>query len=462
MTDTIFALATPPGRAGVAVIRVSGPQALTALAHLNASHDGPVPEPAERMMVRRLLRDPQSGRTIDDALVVAFRAPRSFTGEDVVEFHLHGSRAVVTRMLEVLGAVPGLRPAEAGAFTRRAFDNGKIDLTRAEGLADLIDADTQGQLDQALRQAGGRLQDKARAWRAQLLSLRAEIEAALDFADEGDVVDLLPTAFLAGVGELQNDITDVLADGRRGEIMRDGVPVAIVGPPNAGKSSLLNALVGREAAIVTSMPGTTRDIISVTLDLDGVPVVLNDTAGLRQTDDIAEAEGVRRAEAAASAAAVVVRMVPHGRGSDGIGALGQPVTDANKTTVHVASRIDEVPPDAREALPLDPTGAAGFIALSVVSGEGLDQLVARLTEIARATVIDRVPPYITNARQRVEIERCRDGVAEAHQRLTARAGGDELLAEDLRRASDALGRLVGAIDPEELLGEIFGRFCIGK
>ena len=300
---TIYALSTAQGRAGIAVIRVSGK---ATLGTLKALCEGGAPEP--RMATVRVLRDPRGGQILDRALVLWFPGPASFTGEDVAEFHVHGGRAVIAGVLDALGGL-GLRLAERGEFTRRAFENGKLDLTEAEGLSDLIHAETAAQRDQALLQSAGALRERYDGWRASLLRAMAYVEASLDFSDEGDIAESAFNEALPVVRALIVELERALADGRRGEILREGIRVAIVGAPNVGKSSLLNALAGREAAIVFDEPGTTRDIIEVALDLDGFPFVLHDTAGLRDTPSAVEREGIRRALSAAADADVVVAMI---------------------------------------------------------------------------------------------------------------------------------------------------------
>ena len=299
-TDTIFALSSGRPPAAIAVVRVSGPQAGAALQALIGKN----PPPRHAALAR--VRDPASGETIDQALALWFPAPRSETGEDMAELQLHGGRAVIAAVLAALARVPGCRPAEAGEFTRRAFENGRLDLTRVEGLADLIGADTEAQRRQALRQMQGALGDRAEAWRTKLIEALALVEARIDFPDEGDVPDDLIGAALESARELRDEIAQTLADQRRGERLREGLVVAIAGPPNAGKSSLLNRIARREAAIVSPFAGTTRDVIEVHLDLEGYPVTLLDTAGIRDSGDPVEQEGVRRARERAASADLVL------------------------------------------------------------------------------------------------------------------------------------------------------------
>ncbi|MDX2263345.1 MAG: tRNA uridine-5-carboxymethylaminomethyl(34) synthesis GTPase MnmE [Hyphomicrobiales bacterium] len=431
MNDTIYALSSAPGRAGVAVFRVSGPGARRVVEAMCGA------SPKPRRASLRKLRHPVSRETLDRGLVLWLPGPASFTGEDMAELHTHGGKAVVTAVLEAFAAA-GLRPAEAGEFTRRAFENGRFDLTEAEGLADLIDAETEEQRVQALRQADGALREALEGWRHGILQAQAALEAAIDFSDEADVPAQAVSTARGIVERLKSEIDARLADGRRGEILRDGLRVVIAGPPNAGKSSLLNALAGRDAAIVSETAGTTRDVIEVRLDLGGFPVIVSDTAGIREADDAVELEGVRRARAAARAADVVVWLSP-------VDAPQQPPASLSGATVWmVASKID-----------LGPKHDDG---VSVVTGEGLQLLAQRLT-LAAHQPRDEAPALITRARHRREIEAARRALDDFQM-------GDpdavELRAEDLRAAAFALGRLTGRVDVEHVLGEIFSQFCIGK
>src|SRR5579871_3350058 len=300
--QTIFALSSGRPPSAIAVVRLSGPRAGAALTFLA----GKIPTP--RMATRALLRDVH-GQPIDDAVILFFPAPRSVTGEDVAELHVHGSRAVLATLFSALSSIENVRPAEAGEFTRRAFENGKVDLTEAEGLDDLIYADTDRQRRQALRQLKGLLGDRARDWRARIIEAQALFEAGIDFADEGDVPTELVAPALAKIAGLLGEIEAALAVEGRGERMRDGMVVAIAGPPNAGKSTLMNQLARREVAIVSPHAGTTRDVIEIQLDLDGYPVTVIDTAGIRETDDPVEQEGVRRARARAKEADLVLWLI---------------------------------------------------------------------------------------------------------------------------------------------------------
>jgi tRNA modification GTPase len=460
---TICALSTAPGRAGIAVIRISGKDARETL---EALCGGKVPAP--RIASLRALRDPRSGEMLDRGLVLWFPAPVSFTGEDMAELHLHGGRAVTAGTLDALFHL-GLRLAEPGEFTKRAFENGKLDLTEAEGLADLINADTAAQRHQALAQSSGALRERYESWRATLLRAMAYVEASLDFADEAGIAEEAFKAASPEVRALLAGLDRALADGRRGEIVREGLQVAIIGAPNVGKSSLLNALAGRDAAIVFDEPGTTRDIIEVALDLDGFPFVLRDTAGLRETGSPVEQEGIRRALATAEDADIVLLLEdastevhPHSashskeredaRIPSPLGVRGD--FDAPKLALKVLNKIDLAPAKRAEASP-------EAIWISAKTGDGLDALKAALIAFARENYGGTDTPLVTRARHRQELERARSGLMLF---LAVSETGDqtELAAEHLREAADALGRLTGRLDVEDVLGQIFSEFCIGK
>jgi tRNA modification GTPase len=444
MTDahphpTIFALASAPSRAGIAVLRLSGPRVHRALLALIGK--APIP----RRATRAQFRDPDSGEIIDDSVVIFFPAPHSYTGEDVAEFHVHGSRAVIAALLEILGKREGLRLAEPGEFTRRAFENGKLDLTEAEAVADLVEAETAAQRRQALRQLDGALGALYEDWRARLMRALARIEAEIDFPEEG-----LPPDLWAGirseVAALATEIAAHLADGHRGERLRDGVSVAILGPPNAGKSSLLNALARRDIAITSSIAGTTRDVIEARLDLGGYPVLLADTAGLRQSADAIEQEGVRRALARAESADLRLIVLDATQPDERV---DPSLIDDN--ALIAVNKIDLV--SSSFVMPgLDPA-----IHLSVMTGQGMDVLLSRLT----AEVVKRAgsvgAPLITRARHREALQRCAEALARFPN-----ATLPELAAEDLRQAARALGRITGRVDVEDMLDIIFREFCIGK
>jgi tRNA modification GTPase len=424
-----------PGRAAIAIVRLSGPQAGRALAALIGSL------PAPRRAQHARLRDPESGALIDDGIALWFPAPRSITGEDIAELQVHGSRAVIAVLMDVLGRM-GLRLAEPGEFSRRAFFNHKLDLVQAEAIADLTAAETEAQRRQALRQLDGELGAIYRGWSARLLRVLAHLEAAIDFPDED-----LPPAIEAEVADeiaaLAAEIDAHLADGRRGERLRDGIMIAIVGPPNAGKSSILNKLAEREVAITSPIAGTTRDVIEVAIDLVGFPVILADTAGLRESVDVIEREGLRRALARAEAAELRLFVFDARRPEDAAGAAAWPGRD----TLPVANKIDLV------ANPVLPRGA---LPVSALTGAGLGDLIETLAGRV-AAAYDIAAPLLTRARHRAALEDARQALRRA---LTAAL--PELRAEDLRLVWRSLGRITGSVDVEDLLDVIFAEFCIGK
>ena len=423
----------------MAVIRVSGPEASAAVETLTRRE----PPEARRALLRRF-RD-AAGQTIDTGLLIWFSGPESFTGEDAVEFHIHGGRAIVDAMLTALARVPGLRLAEPGEFTRRAVEHGKFDLTAAEGLADLIAAETDAQRRQALRQYDGALADLYEGWRERLISQAAWVEASIDFSDEelpDDVFARARAVMEAVAGEIARHVDD----GGRGEIIREGLRIALIGPPNAGKSSLLNALARRDVAIVSEIPGTTRDVIEVKLDLGGYPVVVADTAGLRETGDAIEVEGVRRALARARAAELVVLVLD---GQSDVRPMLAPDVET-KLCLTVWNKSDLAQHEARE----------GEIAISAKTGEGIDTFVAALTSGvgAIADAQSEAPP-LTRARHREALLEAKDALLRA---LSAPDAQPELIAEDVRLALRSLGRITGRVDVEDLLDVIFRDFCIGK
>lgn len=436
--ETIFAPATAPGRAAIAVVRLSGPGVRKAITALG------VVAPPPRVVRRAVFHVKNSVEIIDEGLVLFFPGPRSYTGEDVAEFHVHGSRAVVAAMLDALIAVPGLRLAEPGEFTRRAFLNGKFDLAAAEGVADLVAAETAAQRRQALRQLGGELGKVTEAWRNRLLRSLARLEAAIDFPEDG-LPSGLEQSVRCDTEALAAEIEQHLADSHRGEILRDGLSVAIVGPPNVGKSSLLNALARRDAAIVSATAGTTRDIIELHLDLGGWPVVLADTAGIRETVDEIEAEGVRRAKARAEAADLKLIVVD---AREAKGQLRDLAALAATDAVVVANKTDL----GSGTLP------GSVLPLSVRTGAGLGALAERLRQEAEGRLAGAgAAPIVTRARHRAALEEAAGAL-----RRAGAATEIELMAEDLRLAARALGRVAGRVDVEDLLDVIFREFCIGK
>jgi tRNA modification GTPase len=443
--DTIVAPASGAGLAAIAVIRISGPKARDLL----EAFCGGAPPP--RYAALREIGPP--GRpTLDRGLVLWFPAPASFTGEDMAELHVHGSRAVLREAIAAVLTLPGTRLAEPGEFVRRAFENGKLDLTAVEGLADLIHAETEAQSRQALAQAEGSLRALYEAWREQLLRARALIEAGLDFADEGDAIADVSLKADAIVARLLAAISRHLAD-RSGERLRDGLKVVIAGPPNAGKSSLLNALAKRDAAIVSEEAGTTRDVIEVHLDLGGLPVMLIDTAGLREAEGKVEAEGIERALARVEHADLVLWLVdataPQWHAPSGLMPRKSTQIPAKDALIAVLNKIDLAQPPASVAV----------VGVSAKTGAGLDVLIALLADRAREVLSSGAgAPAITRTRHRVELEAGRVAL----QRFADRSLSAELKAEELRIAAHHLGRLTGHIDVEEVLGAIFAEFCIGK
>ena len=440
--ETIFAPASGPGRAGLAVIRVSGPQAAFALSRLT----GRETPTARRATGRRFVA--QDGEVIDEGLALWFPAPASFTGEDVAELHVHGGRAVVGGVLEALACCEGLRPAEPGEFTRRAFEHGKLDLTAAEALADLVNAETVGQRRQALRQMQGELGALYDSWRGGLLRVIAHLEATIDFSDE-DLPEGIEEEVRGQVVKLSGEIAGHLEDGHRGERLRDGIHLAIIGPPNAGKSSLLNVIARREAAIVSKQPGTTRDVVEVALDVGGYPVVIADTAGLRDGAEDVEKEGVRRARMRAEDADITLAVF------DGaVWPAVDPLTVAlvNSKTIAVVNKSDL----GRLEPPVDIGGFAA-LAVSALTGEGIEAMIATVEQDVAARFHLQGTPALTRVRHRAALEDCCGAL---HRGLAAE--GVELMAEDLRLASRALGRITGRVDVEEILDVIFRDFCIGK
>jgi tRNA modification GTPase len=430
--DTIIAPASGAGRAAIAVIRISGPRTRAVLEALT----GGVPPPRHASL-REI--GPPARAAIDRGLVLWFPAPASFTGEDMAELQVHGSRAVVREIVDAVLALPGTRLAEPGEFARRAFENGKLDLTQVEGLADLIDAETEAQRRQALAQAEGSLRALYESLRDELVRAQALMEAGLDFADEGDVVADVGAKADAIVATMRAAIARHLAE-KSGEVLRDGLRVVIAGPPNAGKSSLMNALAKRDVAIVSEEAGTTRDVIELHLDLGGVPVIVADTAGIREAEGRLEQAGIDRALSRVEAADLVLWVVD----------ATAPVWLAPAGAMAVLNKID-----------LAPGAGTGrdVLEVSARTGEGIDRLVALLAERAAEAVASGAGgPLLTRIRHRVELE----SAEAALQRFADPTLSPELKAEELRVAARHLGRLTGRIDVEEVLGAIFAEFCIGK
>jgi tRNA modification GTPase len=427
---TIFALASASGRAGLAVVRVSGPGAGATLEALA----GQMPPP-RRAVLRRLS---WRARALDQALLLWFPGPGSFTGEDVAEFHIHGGRAVREALFAAFSEL-GLRPAEAGEFSRRAVENGRLDLTRAEAVADLSEAETPAQLHQALRQYEGGLAELYEGWRTRLIQALARAEAAIDFSDDG-VGEMELFAARATTLEISKEIQGHIDDSGRGEALREGLRLAIIGPPNAGKSSLINALAGRDISIVSDTPGTTRDVIGTRLNLGGYPLYVSDTAGLRDSSDAIEAEGVRRARAEAASSHLTLLLLD---GSEPTAEIPEGVT----ADLTVWNKRD-----------LPEFKSNGGISLSLKSGEGFAPLLTALTALVEKRLETKdESPALTRPRHRHALEE-----ALASLRHAEGAKPPELFAEDLRLAARAIGRITGSVDVEEILDSVFRDFCIGK
>ena len=422
--DTIFALASGAGRGAIAVIRISGSDAGTILRRI-----APPMPPPRRASVRPIRT--AEGEVLDHALILWFPAPRSYTGEDMAELHVHAGQAVISAVLELLSG-SGARQAEAGEFTRRAFLAGRLDLLQAEGVADLIDAETQTQRRQALAQAGGQLSAVHQRWSMSIRHLLALQEASIDFPDEADDgATQEEGARLAG--DLREELLRHLEGGKRAETLRRGVVIAVTGAPNVGKSSLVNALASRDVSIVSPRPGTTRDVVEARIVLADVPVTLLDTAGLRDTDDEIEREGVERALRAAAAAEITVEVIESGRTAAGHASL----VVANKVDLHPA------PP--------------GVLGVSARTGAGLDALRTALAKLVGEVVLTGTDPVVTRARHRDCIARCVD-----HLERASLLSLPELRGEEYRLASHSLGRLTGTVTVDDILGDIFSTFCIGK
>lgn len=429
--DTIFATATARGKAGLAAIRISGPRAWAAAEAL-----GPPLPPARTAALRRLATP--AGEALDQAVILLFAAGASFTGEAMAELHLHGSPATVAAVLRTLGAIDGLRPAEHGEFTRRALENERLDLPQVEGLADLIEAETEAQRRQALRVLSGALGAKAEGWRAKLIRAAALLEASIDFADEEVPADVTPEVLALTEGLLA-ELRAEAEGAKAAERIRDGFEVAIVGAPNAGKSTLLNALAGREAAITSEVAGTTRDVIEVRMDLAGLPVTILDTAGLRETSDRVEVIGVERARARARAADLRIFLLG-GEGAS-LGLVPEP------GDIEVQGKAD--------------LGAAeGRLGVSGKTGLGVAELIARITAALEPRAARAVTA--TRERHRQAILAAIGAMESAANEVRSGSGQAEIAAEELRAALRALDALVGRVDVEHLLDEIFASFCIGK
>lgn len=443
--STIFALSSAPGRAGVAVIRISGPRA-GAILNVMAS-----PRTKPRVVGLRDILHPKNATILDRGFSLWFPAPQSFTGEDCAELHIHGGRAVVKSVLEALGQIPDCRLAEPGEFVKRAFHNGKLDLAEAEGLADLLEAETEAQRQQALRQTKGELSAVIEGWRASIVDSLSLVEASIDFSDENDVAKDIFDKTRSSVQLLETAISHYLDDAHRGEILRDGFRVVLAGPPNVGKSSLLNLLARKEAALVSEEAGTTRDVIEVHLDIEGYPIIISDTAGLRQTEMRIENAGIQKALETVRQADLILCLIDPTSPQKQIPEDLKPYADR---ILFIFNKSDLMKDRSDISLPDD------GILLSAKTGEGLRELTQRLGIIVKDRLENRShSPSLTNARQRVLVE-------EAHKNLKSflenNPNDTELRAEDLRHAAHSLGRLTGRIEIEEILDRIFSRFCIGK
>lgn len=449
INSTIFALATPPGRSGLAVVRASGPQAeaiLSALTHNKTF------QPRRASLAKLYAKGEK--QPFDNALVIWFKSPKSFTGEDVFELHLHGGPAVIEAATQALLEF-GATPAGPGAFTRRGFEHNKLDLVQAEAIADLIDAQTQGQLLQAQRQLRGDLGDLYQTWREALSSIRAQIEACIDFPEEDDVINDALEALGPKISALNGQLEKHLQDGKRGERIREGLSIALIGPVNAGKSTLLNRLAGEEAAIVSDMPGTTRDIVRVQLNLGGFLVQLADTAGLRSTSQAIEKEGIKRSKAAALNADIRIFVLDVTSPEQIVGDM-KGLAQAHDFIVFNKSDVlqGDLP-----ALGLGGLPPMQKLSLSARLGDGVDALLlalqARVVEMLGA----QENPSFTRARHRRAIEETHNALGQA---ITMLSHSPELAGEHLREAGSALGQITGEAGVEEILGKIFSTFCIGK
>jgi tRNA modification GTPase len=446
--DTIFALSSGRPPAAIAVVRISGPRARMALEQML----GRVPEPRRASLAR--LRDPASGEIVDEGLALWFPAPNSETGEDMAELHVHGGRAVIAAVLAALAKLAGLRPAEAGEFTRRAFENGRMDLTAVEGLADLVAAETEAQRRQAYQHLRGLLGERAESWRQRLIEALALVEAGIDFSDEEDVPKDMMARSLELIRPLAGEISK--AGVGQGERLREGLRVAIAGPPNAGKSTLFNRLARREAAIVSPFPGTTRDVLELHLDLGGYPVTMLDTAGIRETTDPVEREGVRRASERAAGADLVLWVLDatQVQSQDLPTQCGIP-----SVTWLVVNKIDLVSDGERRRIESKFAKTQNVNLISSATGAGVDELVSSVAAFADG-FFSPEPALVTRERQRAHLKETVIALRDAQR--AGEEGREDIMAEQLRLAARALGKLLGRVDVEDVLDVIFRDFCIGK
>ena len=440
--DTIFALATPPGVSAIAIIRISGGEAARLGYDLSGYHL------QHKVVQAAIIRD-EEGLPLDEAMLLYMKAPATPTGEECLEIHCHGSLAVTSAIIGYLARQEHCRPAEAGEFSKRAFDNGKMDLTAIEGLADLIEAQTQTQRLQAFHQLKGALRNTATNWRDNIIQLSARLEALIDFADE-ELPQTVKDEISALKQSLSQDMQQALGDDGRGEVIRQGLVAVLMGPVNAGKSTALNALAGRPAAIVSDEAGTTRDIVEVRLDIGGVPVSLLDTAGIRDTTAMVEQIGIERAKQAADDADVIV-VILDGSDKEWQKAEASLAIPAGKAVIKILNKADKM---------TAPVPDDGYIALSLKNEAGIKALETALASFIIPLNQAASSPIITRARHRQLIEKAAAALQKADMSLLDEA--PELIAEDLREAADALGQMTGQIDVEDILGDIFSSFCIGK
>ncbi len=437
MTDTIYALASAHGRAGIAVVRVSGALAFESLVRLSADNFPP------RKAVFTHLKNPEDQSLIDECIVITFHPPKSYTGEKTVEYNIHGGKAVRESLLNALAKMDGHRLAEPGEFTRRAFENGNLDLTQAEAVADLIHAETEAQKQLALNQMGGALSNLYQSWAEKLVRALAYAEAQIDFAEEDLPDDEVKAHITPVLNEIQSAIQMHLNDGNRGEILREGIKIAIIGAPNAGKSSLINALAKREIAIISDIAGTTRDVLEVHLDLNGYPVTLYDTAGLRgETDDVIEQEGIKRAQAKASEADFKILLFDGTRDRDA--ETLNFLDDQSFLVINKCDLINKI--DDK------------YINISCQTGQGIDDLIGHVSRETEKIFDDiQSSPSLTRSRHR-------ESLIEALGNIDRALNGfsPDMIAEDIRMAVRAIGRITGRTDVEDLLDIIFRDFCIGK
>ncbi|WP_347939057.1 tRNA uridine-5-carboxymethylaminomethyl(34) synthesis GTPase MnmE [Rickettsia oklahomensis] len=444
--ETIFAQSSAFGKAGVAVFRISGPKSLEVLQLLTGRKNF-----KSRLMYYQQITFPESGTLIDNAMVVYFKSPGSFTGEDVAEIHTHGSKAISIMLINALLNIPNIRLAEAGEFTKRAFLNNKFDLTAAEGIADLINAETIMQHRQAIRQAGGALKELYNSWREQLLQIISLLEAYIDFPDED-----IPVRVLNDVNNthtnLINEISNYLNDNRRGELLNSGLKLAIIGPPNAGKSSLLNFLMQRDIAIVSNIAGTTRDIIEGHLDIGGYPIILQDTAGIREaSSDIIEQEGIKRAINSAKTADIKIIMFDAEKLDSSINEDIINLIDEN--TIIIINKIDLIEPS--KIFPIEDKYKC--LRVSIKNNISLNDILKNIENIAENMTGLTETPYITNQRHRYYLKQ-----ALTYLKNFTLDNDLVLATEDIRMTVRCIGTITGVINAEEILGEIFKNFCIGK